>query len=241
MQLGTLHRMFTALESQDITVKSFRADGASYQFDVVDLISKKVDFFYLRAGMNDALAQQISQIGNWERIELKSDTVYRAETVFTPFIRTAKRKKQTHRLQEYRLVVTKVKRNDNQLNLFTNEAYNYHAILTNDRERSTNEIIHFYNQRGVAEREFDVLKNDFGWKKLPFSKLEQNTVFLIFTAICRNLYNYIINLFSKTFKGLRPTFRIKKFIFRFIAIPAKWVRSSRQDRLKLYGKLHYKT
>lgn len=241
MQFETLQRMFAALESQNITVKSFRADGASYQFDVVDLISEKVDFFYLRAGMNDALAQQISQIENWEELKLKSDTVYRAETVFTPFIRTAKRKKQLHKLQQYRLVVTKIKRKDNQLNLFTNEAYNYHAILTNDWEKSKNEIIHFYNQRGLAEREFDVLKNDFGWRDLPFSKLEQNTVFLIFTAICRNLYDYIINLFSKTFKGLKPTFRIKKFIFRFISIPAKWIRSSRQDRLKLYGKLHYKT
>tara|TARA_R110002020_G_scaffold97708_3_gene233164 strand:+ start:581 stop:904 length:324 start_codon:yes stop_codon:yes gene_type:complete len=103
------------------------------------------------------------------------------------------------------------------------------------------EIAYFYNQRGAIEKEFDVLKNDFGWNNLPFSKLEQNTVFLFFTAICRNLYHYIINKFSKSFKHLKANFRIKKFIFRFIAIPAKWVRSSRQDTLKIYGNIHFKT
>lgn len=241
LQFETLNRMFSALEAQNITIKSFRADGASYQFDIIDFVSRKVEFFYLRAVMSDALAQQIAMIEDWEKIELGDETAYRSETVFTPFVRTAKRRKQLHRLQEYRLVVTKVKRNDNQLNMFTNEAFNYSAILTNDQEKTRDGIVHFYNQRGLAEREFDVLKNDFGWKNLPFSKLEQNQVFLVFTAICRNLYGYIINSFSKKFKNLKPTFRIKKFIFRFITIPAKWVRSSRQNRLKLYGKLHFNT
>jgi len=48
------------------------------------------------------------------------------------------------------------------------------------------------NGRGKTEREFDALKNNFGWNGLAFSKLAQNTVFLTFTAICKNLYQYII-------------------------------------------------
>lgn len=103
------------------------------------------------------------------------------------------------------------------------------------------EVAYFYSQRGSIEKEFDVLKNDFGWKNLPFSKLEQNTVFLFFTAICRNLYNYIINLFSSKFKCLNQNFRIKKFIFRYITVPAKWIKNARQNKLKIYGNLHYKT
>ncbi|WP_139062465.1 transposase, partial [Aquimarina megaterium] len=144
-------------------------------------------------------------------------------------------------LKTYRLVVTKIERDDKQVNMFTNEAYLYSAILTNDYEKTKNEVAGFYNQRGAIEREFDVLKNDFGWNNLPFSKLEQNTVFLIFTSICRNLYHYIITLFSKKFKGLKTSFRIKKFIFRFITIPAKWIRTSRQQKLRVYGNLHFKT
>ena len=82
------------------------------------------------------------------------------------------------------------------------------------------EVVFFYNQRGKQEREFDTLKNDFGWKKLPFSKLEQNTVFLYLTAICKNIYNYLICHFAKIVNGLNPNFRLKKFIFRFICVPA---------------------
>jgi hypothetical protein len=38
--------------------------------------------------------------------------------------------------------------------------------------------VFFYNARGGEEKEFDVVKNDFGWNKMPFSKMEQNAVFL---------------------------------------------------------------
>ena len=101
--------------------------------------------------------------------------------------------------------------------------------------------LYFYNQRGKQEREFDILKNDFIWNKMPFSKLEQNTVFLITTAICRNIYNHIISTFSKRYKNLSPEYRIKKFIFRFICIPAKWIKSSRLWKLRVYGEIGHIT
>jgi hypothetical protein len=241
LQYETLTRMFTLLEEQHIKIDAFRADGASYQLNIVELVSQHVNKFYLRACMSGALAKIIATINDWEKVDLGDEIGFRGEISFTPFIRTLKRNKQLDRLKTYRLVVTKIERDDKQVNMFTNEAYLYSAILTNDYEKTKNEVAGFYNQRGAIEREFDVLKNDFGWNNLPFSKLEQNTVFLIFTSICRNLYHYIITLFSKKFKGLKTSFRIKKFIFRFITIPAKWIRTSRQQKLRVYGNLHFKT
>ncbi|MDZ7845997.1 MAG: transposase [Owenweeksia sp.] len=64
--------------------------------------------------------------------------------------------------------MTKEKRKDGQINAFTGEAYNYAVIITSDRDATPDEIVHFYNQRGTTEKEFDVLKNDFGWNNLPF-------------------------------------------------------------------------
>ena len=241
LQFETLTRMFSLLEQQNIKVASFRADGASYQFDIVNLIARKTNTFFLRSVMSGSLAQKIALIDNWEKVTLGTEEAFRAEIPYIPFIRTAKRRKELFKLKEYRLVVTKVKRNDNQINAFTKEAYNYSAILTNDFKKTIDEVVYFYNQRGVVEKEFDVLKNDFGWDNLPFSKLEQNTVFLLFTAICRNLYQHIISTFSRKFKNLKPNFRIKKFIFRFITIPAKWVQNSRQNKLRIYGNIHFKT
>ena len=241
LQFETLTRMFQILKEQKVSIKNFRADGASYQLDIVDLVQKQVSKFYLRANINNTLAKAIATIDTWEKVSLGSEDAYRGETVYTPFINSGKRFKKEHKLKEYRLIVTKTLRNDSQINLFTNESFNYSAILTNDNLKTQNEIVDFYNQRGSAEKEFDILKNDFGWNNLPFSKLEQNTVFLLFSAMCRNLYQYIIKTFANKFQGLKETFRIKKFIFRFISIPAKWIKSSRSYKLRLYGDIHFKT
>lgn len=241
LQLETLTRMFNELDSQGINIDAFRADAASYQVNVVDFISTKVNRLFIRACMSEALAKKISEITNWSEEKVGSETIFRGEIKFTPFIRSLKRNKQLHRAKEYRLVVSKIERNDKQVNLFTKDAYLYSAILTNDFSLPLNEVVDFYNQRGAIEKEFDVLKNDFGWNNLPFSKLEQNTVFLLFTAMCRNLYQYIIEQFSKRFKGLKVNYRIKKFIFRFISIPTKWIKTARQYKLRIYGNIHFNT
>lgn len=58
--------------------------------------------------------------------------------------------------------------------------------------------------------------------------------FNINMAMCKNLYKYLIEKFSKTFKFLKKNFRLKKFIFRFITVAAKWIKRGRQNTLKLY-------
>jgi hypothetical protein len=237
----TLCRMFELLESQEINIDVFRADSGSYQLSTVAYIADKVDAFFIKSRMSQQLHKAIEQVSDWEKIEINNEEIYRGSTSFIPFKTIARKNKITDQLNEYRLVITKIKRKDNQLNLFTQEPFIYSAILTNDYKKTNDEVVFFYNQRGTIEQEFDIMKNDFGWKNLPFSHLDQNTVFLIITAMCRNIYNYIINLFSKKYKGLRPQFRIKKFIFRFICTPAKWIKKSRAWKLRLYGNIAFKT
>lgn len=234
LQDHTLELMFSGLAGHGISAKAFRADSASYSMNTIGIVDSYVEKFYIRARMSDPLARAIGSIDNW------ADTgggCMLGDTLFTPFRRTARREKTEQNLKEYRLVVLKTPREDKQINMFTQESYNYSAILTSDYEMDNGQIVRFYNQRGAIEKEFDILKNDFNWKKLPFSRLEQNTVFLYMSAMCRNIYRYIIDKFSVRFKGLKKTDRLKKFIFRFIALPAKWIRHSRQDILKVYGGL----
>jgi len=158
-------------------------------------------------------------------------------TTYTPFHRSRSLRKKDRPLYSYRLVVMKVPRKDGQVNLFTNEAFLYKAIITNDYKMSDIEVFNFYNQRGAAEKEFDVLKNDFGWNCLPFSNLNENTVYMIFTAMCRNVFSFVIKLFSIGNKLLQPNFRIKKFIYRFVILPAKWLKRSRENVLNIYCSL----
>lgn len=237
LQQDTLDRMFMLLEQQGINIDKFRADSASYQLSTLSVISRNVNTFYIRARMSETLAEAIKSIEKWEKITIDKQEAFRGSVDFTPFQKIAKREKSEDQLVPCKLIVTKTKREDGQLNLFTGESCSYSTILTNDTKLSDDQIVFFYNQRGASEREFDVLKNDFGWNKMPFSRIEQNTVFLLLTAMCRNLYDYIIRTFSLKFKHLSPHFRLKKFIFRFICIPGKWVKSSRKIRLRLFGDL----
>ncbi|MFT6336486.1 MAG: hypothetical protein ACI86M_001188 [Saprospiraceae bacterium] len=101
------------------------------------------------------------------------------------------------------------------------------------------QVILFYNKRGHSERTFDKMNNDFLWNKLPFSFLEENTVFLIVMAICRNLYHFLLKHISEKLDFVKPNFRIKKFIFRFMIVPAKWIKQARSRVLKLFSNKQY--
>ncbi|WP_421921238.1 IS1380 family transposase [Marinifilum sp.] len=242
LQEKTLETMFENLRQEGISIDAFRADSGSYKFDIINTVNRYVNKFYVRIKMRPSIYQAINKVNNWKEIKTKDGrTLFRGSSKFTPFKRAAQNQKQKGLLKEYRIVVTKENNLDGQLNVFTNEACVYSCIMTSDFEKTDDEIVFFYNQRGTIEREFDVLKNDFGWRHLPFSKLEQNTVFLILTAMCRNLYDYIIQKFSSRYQNLKSNFRIKKFIFRFICIPAKWISHARYKYLKVYGKIAFKT
>jgi len=241
LQEDTLERMFKILKSNNIKVDIFRADSASYSFSALQVINKNVNKFFIKTRMRESLNEAVSQVKVWEKVDTGDKTLYRGSIPYIPFKSTAIRIKKQPFKKPFRLVITKELRDDKQINMYTGEAYNYHAIITNDFEMTNDQVVFFYNQRGKIEREFDVLKNDFGWNNMPFSKITYNTVYLILTAICRNIYDYIIKTFSRTYKGLSSEFRIKKFIFRFICIPAKWIKTARMYKLKIYGNISFKT
>ena len=92
-----------------------------------------------------------------------------------------------------------------------------------------------YNKRGTAEQVFDRQNNDFGWAHLPKSFMNQNTVFLLLTAMAANFYQYIVSLPLMCLFGVEATDRVKSFLFRFVAVPAKWIRTARQNALNVYS------
>ena len=96
-----------------------------------------------------------------------------------------------------RLVVQRQrKQKGEQLDIFDGE-YTYRCILTNDWDMTDEEIIQHYNKRGTAEQVFDRQNNDFGWAHLPKSFMNQNTVFLLITAMAANFYLSLLTLRGK--------------------------------------------
>ena len=233
-QEKTVNRMFRLLKSEGLKIDAFRADSASYQLQVVESAKKYANRFYIKARINQTVANAINNINKWEFIKTNNDEFYLGSTTFIPFHYSKIHRKKAMPLSSYRLVVMKVPRKDGQVNLFTNEAFLYKAIVTNDYEMLDIEVFNFYNQRGAVEKEFDILKNDFGWNNIPFSYLHENTVYMLFTAMCRNVFSFVIKLFSIGNKLLSSNFRIKKFVFRFVILPAKWIKIARQNALRVY-------
>lgn len=231
----TLKNMFEHLKANNIKpIDNFRADAASYQLDIIKTVSKYCKNFYI-GGRNSYIEKYFKDIETWiKTTDYKGNEVFVGEINYIPFVADKHN-------QSYRLVVRKRKSETKQGNLFTEDDYEYRAIITNNKDKTTLEVFEFYNQRGSMEKQFDILKNDFGWNHMPFSNLANNQVFLYFTAMCRNLYKHIIDSFSTKYSGVASSFRMKKFIFRFIILPSNWIRAGRQKVLAIYGKLSYKT
>ena len=117
--------------------------------------------------------------------------------------------------------------------------YTYRCILTNDWVSTEKDIITFYNERGAGEKNFDIQNNDFGWSHLPFSFMAENMVFMMVTAMLKNFYLYLVRHISEKVKPLKKTSRLKAFILHFVSVPAKWVRTGRQNVLNLYTNKTY--
>lgn len=118
----------------------------------------------------------------------------------------------------------------------------YRAILTNDHDSAEERVDDKYIQRGVCEKNFDVQNNDFGWAHLPFSTMEDNTVFMLFAAMLKNSCQYLPDKACRVFHRVDMRSRLKRFVFSFIVVPVEWGRVARQWTLDIYTRdrwLHY--
>jgi hypothetical protein len=223
-QASTLLRAYNLLKNNGIKINRSRMDAGSYSKEVINVVASNSNLFYIRANKSAELYRQITEIDKWETIEINYKIYEVASILFTQFCEE----------ENYRLVIMREKSDDNQIDMFTGDTFIYRSILTNDWQGTEKEVIEYYNQRGSSEKLFDVMNNDFGWKHLPCSFMNENTVFLIIMAIAKNFYNYFVEKVAGVFEDIMPTTRLKRFIFRFISVSGKWVYTGRQWVLKLF-------
>jgi len=223
-QASTLSRAYTLLKENGIKINRSRMDAGSYSKDIINVVAANGKLFYIRANKCAELFRQITEIKKWETVEINYKIYEVTSMTFTQFCEE----------ENYRLVIMREKNDDNQVDMFTGDTFIYRTILTNDWQSTEKEVIEYYNQRGSSEKLFDVMNNDFGWKHLPCSFMNENTVYLIIMAMTKNFYNYFVEKVALVFEGIMKTTRLKRFIFRFISVAGKWVYSGRQWMLKLY-------
>lgn len=228
-QASTLTRAYELLAENDIKIFRSRMDAGSYSKKIIDIVSEHSKLFYIRANKSSDMYRQICNINSWKEVEINHKIYEVASITFDQFFSE----------RNYRLVVMREKSNSPQIDMFTGDTFVYRSILTNDWQSSEKEIIEYYNQRGTVEKVFDVMNNDFGWSRLPCSFMNENTAYMIIMALANNFYNYYVEKISRTFENIKPTTRLKRFIFRFISIAGKWVYSGRQWVLKIFTNQPY--
>jgi len=228
-QEETLKRAYGSLAEFGIKAKYSRMDCGSFDKEVIPVVEANSEFFFIRAQRCGNLYEQIKEITVWEDVEIGFKKYQTASIEYAPFGWD----------KTYRYVIQREKNSDGQGDLFTGDDFTYRAIMTNNRLMSDLEVILFYNARGESERLFDEMNNDFLWKKMPFSYLHENTVFLIVTAICRNMFHFLTDFISKRLDFIKSNFRLKKFIYRFMVVPSKWIKRGRQHILKVFSTKKY--
>ena len=56
----------------------------------------------------------------------------------------------------------------------------------------------------------------------------------LLTALIRNFYRHLISDANMKSFGLKRTSRIKTFVFKYVSVPAKWIKTARQHILNIY-------
>ena len=222
-QQDTLQRMFSRFESRGIHINRARMDCGSCSKEIVEMVTKHCNYYYIRSNRCQALYNEIFALRGWKREEI-NDIEYEVCSIWT----------EKWEGVPCRLVVQRQKKKpDEELDLWEGE-YTYRCIMTNDYKSTDRDIVEYYNQRGSKERIFDALDNGFGCDRLPKSFMAENAVFLILTALIRNFYQQLMSEHDLKAFGLKKTSRIKAFVFRFVTVPAKWVKTARQNVLNIY-------
>ena len=221
-QKATLERIFNRLENVGIRISRARMDCGSCSEEIVSMVEAHCKLFYIRANRCASLYDSMFALTGWKKEEING-IEFELNSILV----------EKWKGKPYRLVIQRQRRDNGLLDIWEGE-YTYRCILTNDYESSVRDIVEFYNLRGGKERIFDDMNNGFGWDRLPKSFMAQNTVFLLMTAIIRNFYKAIIQKMDVKKFGLKHSSRIKTFVFKFVSVPAKWIRMARQNILNIY-------
>jgi hypothetical protein len=221
----TLERSFDLLDQKGIHIKRFRSDAAAYSQNTFHLCDSRGIKFYVRAGNSKRIFEEAIDQNDWYDLSI-DDLQYKVTSTDYTLSKSNK---------SYRVVISKCKSPDPKYkNDYTGDNYVYRAIITNDEKMTDGQVIAFYNQRGTMETYFTHLLNDWSWKRLPFSYLNQNHVFMIVSAIAHTIYRHLLKKFSQRTTFVKPSFRLKNFISHFIAVALEWVVEDKEKIPRFY-------
>lgn len=225
------------LEKEGIKVKIVRTDGAGYREEYTKMLNDRGIQFLTASPVNASFKKMFQQFNstNWKKVSIETATKFLdcdlAEIKYNMtnldekwrLIALRENNDQNKReniskietLEKKGILKSKQKRYS-EADWNTVDGFRYKMIATNDFDTPAEELCMLYNQRGNAERKFSFLKQDFGWKYPPFMKLNENTVFLIVSAMANNIFRAMAKLFNEQIDELELNARVRRFQIAFI-------------------------
>lgn len=231
-QKETFENIFKNLNNNNISISFVRADSASYQKEVIDLIEDNNALFYIRNISSQSFRDTCIAHKKWTKTTYNNENIEVASVDYKPFGGD----------KSYRVVVTRKQIVKDGEELFDELKYAYYGIITNDTSKSDEEVIYFYNQRGhVSENYNKNLLNDFNIKHLPHMDLDTNTVYMGFMAVSGLLFEWIKKVAVKNkVKGVKIIHRVKRFFYQYISVCAKIVNHAREQVIVIFSPDEYK-
>lgn len=231
-QKETFTNIFKNLNNNNISISFVRADSASYQKEVIDLIQDNKALFYIRNVSSQRFRDTCIAHKEWTKTTYNNENIEVASVDYKPF----------NGEKSYRVVVTRKQVIKDGEELFDELKYQYYGIITNDKSKSEEQVISFYNQRGhVSENYNKNLLNDFNIKHLPHMDLDTNTVYMGFMAITGILFEWIKKVaVQNKVKGVKIIHRVKRFFYQYISVCAKIVTHAREQIIVIFSPDEYK-
>jgi len=229
-QKETIGRCLVNLNKEGIPVSAFRGDSASYQKEVIELMDRQGIKFYIRMQDFKGIGETFAGLKDWQAVRINEQ---KKEVCSTSYSFKGSDK-------TYRVVVTRTLKISNQLDAFEGRAYHYQTIITNDNDKSEQEVIGCYNQRGDSQKSNCYKLNDFNLSHLPFMDMDTYTVYMYLMA-CATLFEWIKQvLVANNTQGVSIAMRVKGVCFHYILVACCWVRNARKTVIKVFSKQQYR-
>jgi hypothetical protein len=219
-QLLAVHRL---LKSCGKRLAYLRSDSAGYRAAVINTCNRLGVRFVIAADQDAAVKKLIERVcerGKWCRLY---DQDHRpTDREYTTAIHCMEKTK------AFTLIIQR--RRNPKPDMFHPEFYYYHAIATNDYQRTVPEMIWFYDGRGDAENYNKELKSGFGMDYAPCRSLAADAVYFEIGVLAHNLTVAVKRLVlggdwvRRTIASLR---------WRLLQIAGKVVRHGRQLILRV--------
>ncbi len=211
---------FEALKEEGLSYDIFRADGACYSEEVINLILFYCPHYIVRSRRSQ-VRQDLIRPEDCKLMQIQGG-LYRIYEHTDVFAGSPCR----------RIYYQKI---NGEKDLFTDIEFDEIITTLADHQYSSVDLIQMYFDRGGSERLFDEIKNDFNANHLPYSEAPYNLCYLCICALSVTLVRAFKMLVHETVGPyIMPKMRIKQILFRLITFPARLVCRSNQKFYNLF-------